>query len=1110
MAKSWGNDRLEREFDAMTATVPTLSSQYDPSITEEKWQQVWEARHVFKADPDHPGEPFCVVIPPPNVTGSLHMGHAFENALIDTLVRYQRMLGKNTLWLPGTDHASIAVQTILERQIKANGKTLEEVGRDQFLERAWQWKEESGGTIVGQLRKLGVSVDWSRERFTMDEGLSDAVILAFTRLYEEGLIYRGNYMVNWCPASQSAVSDLEVEPTEVNGSLWHFRYPLTDGSGYLEVATTRPETMLGDTAVAVNPEDDRYTDLVGKTLTLPIMGREIPIIADEYVDKEFGTGCVKVTPAHDPNDFAMGQRHDLPMITVMNKDGTMNSEAGPFEGQDRFEARKGVVQQLEEEGFLVKIEDYQHTVPYSDRGKVPVEPLLSTQWFVKIKPLADKALDALDSHNSPKFVPERWAKVYRDWLVSLRDWCISRQLWWGHQIPAWYAVSETDGEIRDNTPFVVAADEAEAKEKAIAEFGPDVLLEQDPDVLDTWFSSGLWPFSTMGWPDETAQDFQTYYPTSTLVTGFDIIFFWVARMTMMAGHFTDTMPFETVYIHGLVRDENNQKMSKSKGNGIDPLVLINKYGTDALRYTLIREVAGAGQDIRLEYNRKTDESVSVEASRNFTNKLWNAARFVMMNLGGQTPEQLGEPDAQNLELADLWILSRYNGVLQRVHNDMDKYGFGEAAKELYDFIWGDFCDWYIELVKPRLQGEDGVSKKTAQQTLAFVLDGILRSLHPFMPHITEEIWHTLNQVGEDQSLAVQQYPAVYTSAINPQLEEDFDLLIGALRTIRNLRAEAGIKPSAQIETILQSANPKERQILQAGRKYIEAIGRVGKLTIRAEGEASTPSPTVKPTLTEALSTASTTSAPPTGNEAATGGLTGIKAEVVDFWVTMRPLLEEPLTYLQRFFSDFRRPATTLGLLFALFIALQILAAVLRTLDSILLVGSLLKLIGVGYTAWFITQNLLYAPKRQETWSKVDYWRKEIVGEAKDWLERQTVQTPSKTVMKPVAQEIADLVEAAPVPAVESSPASETKLFAGVVGTVQVLIPLTGLVDVDALRAKVEKDLAKVEGEIKSLTGRLGNPGFVNKAPEDVVQGARDALAEAETQADILKSRLERL
>ncbi|MEM9767414.1 MAG: valine--tRNA ligase, partial [Cyanobacteria bacterium P01_D01_bin.71] len=1084
----------------MTASIPTLSSQYDPSVTEAKWQQVWEARHVFKADPDHSGESFCVVIPPPNVTGSLHMGHAFENALIDTLVRYQRMLGKNTLWLPGTDHASIGVSTILDKEFRDKGQTRQDVGRETYLNRAWQWKAESGGTIVGQLRRLGVSVDWSRERFTMDEGLSNAVIAAFTRLYDEGLIYRGNYMVNWCPASQSAVSDLEVEPTEVSGYLWHFRYPLTDGSGYLEVATTRPETMLGDTAVAVNPEDDRYTHLVGKTLTLPILHREIPIIADEYVDKEFGTGCVKVTPAHDPNDFAMGQRHDLPMITVMNKDGTMNSEAGPFAGMDRFEARKAVVDRLQDDGFLVEIEDYTHTVPYSDRGKVPVEPLLSTQWFVKIKPLADKALDALDNHNSPKFVPQRWTKVYRDWLVSLRDWCISRQLWWGHQIPAWYAVSETDGEIRDHTPFVVAANEAEAQQKAIAQFGADVQLQQDPDVLDTWFSSGLWPFSTMGWPDETAKDFQTYYPTSTLVTGFDIIFFWVARMTMMAGHFTDTMPFESVYIHGILRDENSQKMSKSKGNGIDPLLMINKYGTDALRYTLIREVAGAGQDVRIAYNRQTDESSSVEASRNFTNKLWNAARFVMLNLGGQTPAQLKQPDSQNLELVDRWILSRYHGMVQRVHGHMDKYGFGEAAKELYDFIWGDFCDWYIELVKPRLQGDDGVPKQAAQQTLAYVLDGILRSLHPFMPHITEEIWHTLNQAGEDAFLAVQAYPTADADAIDATLEAEFDLLINTLRTIRNLRAEAGIKPSAQIETVLQSANPEERRILQLGRNYIEAIGKVETLTIQGETEPAPakPSPAYAKEIGAIPSTV-VSQPEPTDNTSQTS-FASVKAEIVDFWITMRPLLEEPLTYIQRFFSDVRRPAMTLALLFALFVAIKVLAAVLATLDSIVLVGPSLKLIGAGYTAWFIAQNLLYAQKRQRIWSQLNTWRQEIIGEAKDWLERQSSQSTPKMTAKPIGQEIADGATQSPVAEAKLTNAPDPKMFAGVVGTVQVLIPLTGLVDVDALKAKIEKDLAKVEGEIKSLSGRLNNPGFVNKAPEDVVQGARDALAEAETQA----------
>ena len=532
------------------------------------------------------------------------MGHAFNNSLIDALIRYHRMKGDNTLCLPGTDHASIAVQTILEKQLKEEGKTRYDLGREKFLEKAWEWKEKSGGTIVNQLRRIGLSADWSRERFTMDECLSKAVLEAFVRLYEEGLIYRGKYLVNWCPESQSAVSDLEVENKEVNGNLWHFRYPLTDGSGYVEVATTRPETMLGDTGVAVNPNDDRYKHLIGKTLTLPIMNREIPIIADELVDPEFGTGCVKVTPAHDPNDFEMGKRHNLPFINIMNKDGSLNENAGPFQGQGRFIARKNVVKRLESDGVLVKVEEYKHTVPYSDRGKVPVEPLLSTQWFVNTRPMADKALEFLDQHHQPEFVPSRWSKVYRDWLVKIKDWCISRQLWWGHQIPAWYVVSETGGEITENTPFFVAQTEAEALQKAQAKFGETVKLQQDPDVLDTWFSSGLWPFSTLGWPEETP-DLATYYPNATLSTGFDIIFFWVARMTMMAGHFTGKMPFQTVYIHGLMLDENGKKQSKSAGNGIDPLILIDKYGTDALRYTLMRETAGAGQDVRLDYNRKT-------------------------------------------------------------------------------------------------------------------------------------------------------------------------------------------------------------------------------------------------------------------------------------------------------------------------------------------------------------------------------------------------------------------------------------------------------------------------------------------------------------------------
>jgi valyl-tRNA synthetase len=909
----------------MSATETNLSTQYDPKATETKWQQYWEEKEVFKADRNHPGEPYCIVIPPPNVTGSLHMGHAFESALIDTLIRYHRAIGRNTLWLPGTDHASIAVSTIIDNQLKAEGKRRQDLDREEYLQRAWEWKESSGSTIVNQLKSLGVSADWSRERFTMDEGLSRAVKTAFIKLYEEGLIYRGNYLVNWCPASLSAVSDLEAENQEVDGHLWHFRYPLTDRSGYLEVATTRPETMLGDTAVAVNPNDERYKNYIGKTLTLPIMNREIPIIGDELVDPEFGTGCVKVTPAHDPNDFAMGQRHKLPMINIMNKDGSLNENAGEFQGQDRFLARKNVVKKLEELGNLVKIEDYRHSVPFSDRGKVPVEPLLSTQWFVKIEPLSSKALACLDNENSPNYVPERWKKVYRDWLVKLKDWCISRQLWWGHQIPAWYVVSETNDEITDSTPFIVAYDEAEAKEKALEKYGADIQLEQDPDVLDTWFSSGLWPFSTMGWPDDT-QDLAKYYPTTTLVTGFDIIFFWVARMTMMAGYFTDKMPFEDVYIHGLVLDENGQKMSKSKNNGIDPLLIIDKYGTDALRYTLIAKVAGAGQNISFDYDRSSQESPSVEASRNFANKLWNASRFVMINLDGKTPQELGTPDVDNLELCDRWILSRFNEVVRQTRSYIEAYGLGEAAKGLYDFIWGDFCDWYIELVKSRLWQKDKPAPRlVAQQTLAYTLEGILKLLHPFMPHITEEIWQTLTQADGRQVLALQSYPEVEESFIQPELETSFELLFGIIRITRNLRAEAAIKQGVKIDVILQTQSDREIQILTSGEMYVRDLCKVNQLNI--------------------------------------------------------------------------------------------------------------------------------------------------------------------------------------VDTLETDPG---QVVAGVFGTTQILISLSGIVDIEALRSKLTKNLTKVEADLKSLNNRLNNPGFVNNAPADVIQGAKDALAEAEKQAEILRDRLKRL
>lgn len=789
-----------------------LAKTYDPLGTETRWQRAWDTQGAFHADPNAAGEPFALVIPPPNVTGSLHMGHAFNTALIDTIVRFQRLRGKNVLCLPGTDHASIAVQTILEKQLKAEGITKELIGREAFLERAWAWKAESGGTIVSQLRRLGYSVDWQRQRFTLDAGCSAAVVEAFIRLHDQGLIYRGEYLVNWCPASGSAVSDLEVEMRQVDGYLWHFRYPLSTGSGFLEVATTRPETLLGDTAVAVNPDDPRYAALVGKNLMLPLVGREIPIVADEHVDPAFGTGCVKVTPAHDPNDFAVGKRHGLPLITVIAKDGTMNEAAGEFAGLDRFVARKAVVAKMEALGFLVKTEPYVHNVPYSDRGKVPVEPLLSTQWFIRTEPLAANCREAFEKVE-PRFVPERWSKVYLDWLTNIRDWCISRQLWWGHRIPAWFVISETAGEITSNTPYVVASDQAEALQKAELQFGVGVTLEQDPDVLDTWFSSGLWPFSTLGWPDNAAADLKRWYPTSLLVTGFDIIFFWVARMTMLAGAFTGQMPFKDVYIHGLVRDEQNRKMSKSAGNGIDPLLLIERYGADAVRFALVREVAGAGQDIRLDYNRKTDSSATVEAARNFANKLWNATRFALMNLDGETPKSLGNPDPEMLQQADRWILSRLARINQESAEKYETYGLGEAAKGLYEFAWNEVCDWSIELLKRRLQ--DPAQQRTARQVLAKVLTELFIMLHPLMPHLTEELWHGLTGFPEQKLLALEPWPALDLQAIDLELEDDFAEMIELVRVARNLRATGGMKPAQKVSRlIITSARPDLIKVLK--------------------------------------------------------------------------------------------------------------------------------------------------------------------------------------------------------------------------------------------------------------------------------------------------------
>ena len=783
---------------------------YSPFEVEKKWQEKWESLKAFSPNPEDDGEPFCVVIPPPNVTGSLHMGHAFNTALIDVVVRFQRLLGKNVLCLPGTDHASIAVQTILEKQLKSEGKTSEDIGRDEFLKRAWNWKEQSGGRIVSQLKRIGYSVDWTRERFTLDQKLNEAVIEAFNILYKKNLIYRGEYLVNWCPESQSAVSDLEVEMQEVNGHLWHFKYPLISESGeqldkYLEVATTRPETLLGDTAVAVNPDDDRYKEFIGVKVKVPFVDREIPIIADSHVDKDFGTGCVKVTPAHDPNDFAIGKRHNLKQINVMNKDGTLNINAGIFQNLDRYEARKKIIKELDNLGLLTKIEDYKHTVPFSDRGKVPIEPLLSTQWFLKMDDISQGCLNEIDS-KKPSFIPPRWEKVYKDWLENINDWCISRQLWWGHQIPAWYVLDESQDSIEQNTPYIVARNEEDALIEANKKFGLNIKLVRDKDVLDTWFSSGLWPFSTLGWPNTNDPDFKKWYPNNVLVTGFDIIFFWVARMTMMGNTFTNNIPFKDVYIHGLVRDENNKKMSKSSGNGIDPILLIDKYGSDALRFALIREVAGAGQDIRLDFDRKKDTSSTVEASRNFANKLWNATKFVLINKTSNNNYSLNESDETSLELCDKWILSKLNQVNIKVAALLKEYKLGESAKLLYEFTWNDFCDWYVEFAKQRFNNKETKNRQISEKVLIKVLNDILVMIHPFMPHITEELWHVLQLKSDKELLSLQKWPTQENKFIDNKLDNSFQQLFEIIRLIRNLRAELGLKPSEKVPVYLISDN----------------------------------------------------------------------------------------------------------------------------------------------------------------------------------------------------------------------------------------------------------------------------------------------------------------
>lgn len=780
-----------------------LPKVYDPKEVEEKWYRFWLDKKYFHAIIDRSKKPFCIVIPPPNVTGSLHMGHALNNVLQDIVIRQKRMEGYMALWLPGTDHAGIATQNVVEQQLGSEGLTRQDLGREKFIERVWQWKEKYGSTIINQLKRLGASCDWDRERFTMDEGCSRAVNTVFIRLYQEGLIYRGNYIINWCPRCHTALSDIEVEHQDIQGNLWYVKYPLKDSSGFITVATTRPETMLGDTAVAVHPEDKRYQRLVGKVAILPILKRELPIIADDYVDKEFGTGAVKVTPAHDPNDFEIGLRHGLLQINVLTPDGKINENGEKYQGLDRFEARRALVNDLEREGLIEKIGDHLHAIGHCYRCNTIVEPYLSLQWFVKMKPLAEPAIKAVEDRRV-RFVPERWAKVYFEWMHNIRDWCISRQIWWGHRIPVWYC--EKCGET------IVQAEEPVSCPKC-----PGQKPVQDTDVLDTWFSSALWPFSTLGWPDET-DDLKYFYSTSLLSTGFDIIFFWVARMIMMGLHFPQDVPFRKVYIHALIRDAEGRKMSKSAGNVIDPLDTIDKYGTDALRFTLA-SLAVPGRDVFLSEER-------IEGYRNFCNKIWNASRFVLMNLEGHDPRKVEEGDFV-FTLADRWIRSRYARLVSEVNRHLSTYNFSEASRALYNFFWGEYCDWYIEMCKPRLYGDDKVQRETAQHLLASILEMSLRLLHPFTPFITEEIWQKLP--GHQESIMVSSWPEVKDEWIDSELEGQMEILQDAIYDIRHLRSEYRVPPGKQVSTVIRVPSPEDLEVLKAHESDIRQLASVGDL-----------------------------------------------------------------------------------------------------------------------------------------------------------------------------------------------------------------------------------------------------------------------------------------
>ena len=794
--------------------IKNLSKTYDPKDFEKRLYAEWLEKGYFKSSPNPDKKPFCIVLPPPNITGQLHMGHALDHTLQDILVRWKRMDGYETLWQPGTDHASIATEVkVVERIKEQEGKTKYEIGREEFLKRAMDWKKEYGGVIVEQMKQLGSSCDWDRERFTMDEGCNEAVTEFFVKLYEKGQIYRGNRIINWCPDCKTTLSDAEVEHEEMDGNFYHVKYYLKDSDQYLEVATTRPETMLGDSGIAVNPDDERYKDIVGKVAILPLVGRELPIVADDYVDLEFGTGAVKMTPAHDPNDFGVGQRHNLEEINVMNEDGTMNELAGKYQGMDRYECRKQLMKDLEEAGYVIAIKDHPHAVGTCYRCHTVIEPRLSEQWFVKMDELAKPAIDILKSKEL-QFVPERYDKTYLQWLENIRDWCISRQLWWGHQIPAYYC--QECGEV------IVAKEKPEACKCGCSD------LKQDEDVLDTWFSSALWPFSTLGWPHNT-EELEYYYPTNVLVTGYDIIFFWVVRMAFAGMFCMNEKPFDHVLIHGLVRDSQGRKMSKSLGNGIDPLEVIDQYGADALRFMLVTGNS-PGNDMRFYMER-------VEAARNFANKLWNASRFVFMNIDEEIMNGVTRESVEaNLTIADKWIISRANNVVKEVIDNMDKFDLGIAAQKIYDFAWTEYCDWYIEIVKPRLYGDDVEAKKAALYTLTYVLETILKLLHPYMPFITEEIYTYLPTV--EGSIVIANWPHYKEEDNMASEEEMMELAMDGIRNIRNARAEMDVPPSKKAKVIIVPTEEKKSAV-ESTKEYFVTLASASMVEI-ADNENNIP------------------------------------------------------------------------------------------------------------------------------------------------------------------------------------------------------------------------------------------------------------------------------